>query len=108
MFINFDIVSYFIYKSFNQHIVAIGVPGVPIDEETLKEILYETSKGLKKEEKSTLSKTVKMDKKEEERFKQDPNTLLEIIMMKTKNPNTPFNLGKVKAKLHCSFYFLFL
>lgn len=73
--------------------ISIGVPGVPIDEETLKEILYETSKGLKKEEKSTLSKTVKMDKKEEERFKQDPNTLLEIIMMKTKNPNTPFNLA---------------
>lgn len=74
--------------------ISIEIPTMPIDDETLKRILFETSKELKQEEKNTLLKSIQMDQEEKQRYKQDKNKLLEIIMLKTRKPNVPFNVGE--------------
>lgn len=57
-----------------------------IDRETSDQILYELAQRLSKEEKDTLFKSVKMNKEDQELYRENPNKVLQIILLKTRKP----------------------
>lgn len=64
-----------------------------VDKETFDQTLYELAEKLNREEKDALFKSVKMNKEDEQLYRENPNKVLQIILLKTIKPGA-VNAGK--------------